>query len=567
MNRFFPWIVTLFLNMPLLAGHVSVQMPRSQGYVGIEMQLIVVFENTVPDVDPSIPDISGFTIRKLPNVQTSSHTTIINGRMTSTSSQAITFLLTPERIGTYMIPALIFHADGKTFQSLPKEIEIHEPPTGGALRAEVVGTDGDVYLGQPIDVTLNIFIEQFTDDELGDSLDARDMFSRIRNNSEFGIFKDEITSGRAKGQVINGLNDAGAPITFFVFSLRATTWPETTGQFELTPINILVDYPISLEQTRGFGFFSRDTLRVDQSQLISAQASMPSINVLTPPKEEQPAWYSGAIGTFDFRMVAEPTYVNVGEPITITMRISDLTAGSVNLDYLFAPYLGQVPTLTKDFRVPDEILGGRAEGRTKTFTQSIRPKHDKVKEIPPIPFTSFNPSSNSYETRWTKAIPITVNPTATISAKDILGSSLMKDSSSKKQSFTEVDGGILANYSGDSLLEDQRVQTTPMLIAAISAPPVIFLSIACSLLYRKRNQTTAVKKHHAIRHVAKTLQTTQDADSISKLFRELQRSFEFEEQDTQGLESIIQRCDLKQYGGKQDQQLAQDASSLMEVLR
>ena len=131
----------------------------------------------------------------------------------------------------------------------------------------------------------------------------------------------------------------------------------------------------------------------------------------------------------------------------------------------------------------------------------------------------------------------------------------------------EVEGGILANYSGDSLLENQTVQTTPILIAAISVPPIIFLSIACSLLYRKRNQTTSVKKHHAINNAAKSLQTQQNADSISQLLRELQSSFEFNSAHSEEIESLIQRCDVMQYGGKKDQQIAQDASSLMEVLR
>lgn len=565
--RLLPILLTLVLSTQLFAQHVSVQMPQQNGYVGVPLKLVVVFENVEPDKDPTIPNINGFSIRKLPNIQTSRHATIINGRITSTSSQAVTFLLTPEHTGTLTIPAITFYADGKGFQSQPLVLDITEPPTGGALRVEISGTDGDVYLGQRIDLTLNIFVEKFTDGELGVSLDARDMFSLLRNESDFGIFNESLIDGRAKVQEIIGINDAGAPTTFYVYSVQATAWPETTGPFELTPISILFNYPLSLEQTRGFGFFGGDQLRIDQSQLISAQSLMPIIEVLSPPYQEQAPWYSGGIGNFDFRLVAEPTYVDVGEPITLTMRVTDLTSGVVNLDYLAATKLDQVSALTKDFRVPDEILGGHTEGRTKLFTQSIRPKHEGIKVIPPIPFTSFNPKTNKYETQWTNTIPITVNATTTVSAEELFGVNTQHKNNSPNVSFTEIEGGILGNYEGDSLLINQTIESSPTLIASIAALPLLFLSLVCMMFYKKRHQTSSAKKARAIKHAVKTIQEQANASSIAQILRGLQHGYVFKDKYTITLDSIIQRCDTVQYGGEDDTKLNSDASKLLEMLQ
>ena len=217
-----------------MAQHVSVQMPNDHGYVGVPMQFIVVFENIDPDVEPKLPEIKGFSIRKLPNKQTSSQTIIRNGKVTSTSTVAVTFLLTPKEIGQLTIPQLTFMAGGKGFQSQAKTIQVTEPPTGGSLKVTVKGTQKDVYLGEPINLKLNIFVEQFTDNELGVTLEPRDMFSFIRTDSSLGVFADALANGRVQVSEQRGTNDAGKDATFLVFQASATTWPEEISSVVIT---------------------------------------------------------------------------------------------------------------------------------------------------------------------------------------------------------------------------------------------------------------------------------------------------------------------------------------------
>ena len=87
-------------------------MPQSTGYVGVPMQLIVVFENVESAINPTLPEIKGFSIKQLLKEQTSQHTTIINGKITQSNTRAITFLLTPNEVGVFAIPAFTFRADG-----------------------------------------------------------------------------------------------------------------------------------------------------------------------------------------------------------------------------------------------------------------------------------------------------------------------------------------------------------------------------------------------------------------------------------------------------------------------
>jgi hypothetical protein len=542
-------------------------MPQQQGFVGVPMRLVVVFENVQSHVDPTLPEIEGFTIKRLAGEQSSEHTTIINGRMTHSKTRSITFTLTPVETGVFTIPELTFEADGKYFRSNSRTISIEHPPTGGALRVEITGTKDDVFLGQPIDLTMQIFIEAFTDPELGITLDARDMVSLLRG--EFGIFKEAIDEGQLKVQEVRGTTDSGVPTTFYVLTVQATTWPETAGPFNMEPISVLMNYPIALKQERGFGFFGSDSLTVDQSHLLSAACGLPEIHVRTPPSKDKPAWYNGAVGTYDIRVIADPTHVKVGEPITLTMRITDRTSGPINLDYLAAPLLDRVPALTDQFRVPDTPLGGSIDGRTKTFTQTIRPRNEHVTELPALPMSSFNPSTNTYQTVWSTPIPLTVKAVATVSADDLVQGSSQHESNT---SFTDVEGGILANYTGNDLLNSQQVSMTPLLLGSIFFPPFVFLVIVGVKVFSNLNRNARASVKGQVKHATKSikhatsLQGKEQIKTISDALRVLQQLQESEPHEDE-IQSLLNRCDALQFGGQSDASLVKDATSLVEAIR
>ncbi len=549
------------------AQQVYVQMPQSSGYKGVPMELVVVYENIQLALNPTIPEIEGFTIQRLPNEQTSNQTTFFNGKVTHTIKRSFTFILTPKETGVYTIPTLTFIVDGKGFQSTPHTITIQDPPTGGVLEVEISGTSGNIYLGQPIDLTLKIFIEQFTDPSLGVTLNARQMMSFLRGN--LGIFNDALEEGNRQLREIRGKTKAGIPTTFYELSVRATAWPETSGPFKMNPVSVLMNYPLSLKKVRGFGLFGGESLEVTQFHLIEAIGEMPTIEVLPPPTKNQPLWYSGAVGNYDFRVIADPTHVKIGEPITLTMRVTDRTMGPINLNFLSAPHLDRVSALTEHFRVPDTPLGGITEGRTKTFTQSIRPRSDGVKEIPPLPMSSYDPISKTYQTVWTKPIAITVDTVATVSAEDLIGDSAF---TSTKTPLTEVDGGILANYSGIDLLNSQRISLSPRLLLKIAFPPCVFAIILSIIVYGKRSRKSKRSAKNrinratsSIRH-AKTLVGECQVQTLSTALRELQM-LKSESNFSKEIDALLSRCDAMQFGGFDDVTLTTDAETLVEAIQ
>lgn len=564
------FLLSLCVTSQLFSQQVSIQFQHRTGYVGVPLPMYVVFENVKGEVNPTLPEIPGFTTQKQLGDRTSQQTTFINGKMTSSSSRIVTFFLTPTEEGTFTIPELTFAADAKTFHSTPREITIEVPPTSGVLEAEIVGTAGDVYLGRPIDLTLRIFMEVFSDPSNGITPDAQFMFQRIRSDSNFGIFTEPLQDGNAKVQQVQGTSNSGIPTSFFVFTVQATAWPETTGELNLSPVTIFADYPLALSRPRRSGFFGSNDPRVEQSQLISATADSPTIEVLTPPLTDKPSWYSGAVGHFDFRVIADPVQVKVGEPITITMRVTDLTSGPVNLDYLRPTLLNRIPALTETFKVPDKPIGGAINGRTKIFTQTIRPRNDTPHEIPSLPFTSYEPSSDSYITSWSKAIPITVESVKTISASDLVGSA--SQTVSHGNAPVEVEGGILANYAGESLLESENISITPMLIVTVAAPPLCFFAILIYFGMAKHAKLPSTRRKGAKKHATRILKhatrlaSANQATEIAKAIRTLQEDTHACAQQSTKMEELLERCNAMQFGGINDATLASDAVTLVEQL-
>ena len=541
-------------------------MPQETGYIGVPMKFVVVYKDVSGNSEPTIPPIDGFTITKRNGTETSSQTTFINGQVTSTSTSKYTFFLTPTKLGKLTIPPIRFIVDGSAFTSVEKTINVIETPTSGALKAEITGSTGDLYLGQPVDLTLHVLVERYTDDQLGVELSQNDMFSLLSQNSQFGCFTEAIQDGRAQVRTVQGHTDEGIPTTFYEYSIQATAWPETTGPLHLDPVSIVIDYPVSLAVQQSRSFFGGDSLVIEQSKLIRATTEMPSIQVLTPPQEDRPDWYTGAVGLFDFRVVAEPTNVAIGEPITLTMRVTDLSSGPINLDYLAAPSLDRYTALTNNFKVPDKPLGGTVQGRTKTFTQTIRPRKDSITEIPPLPLTSFNPTSGEYTTSWTKTIPITVRAVETVSANDLVGGNTAV--ADTPTSLTEFDGGILANYVGNELLQSQTTEWSPLLITIIAFPPAAcFVFVAFLYSKHRSNSEQSIRKSstkQAIRTIQSTNQVTnkEDAQKIAHALRTLEPTLK----EKQHVQSLIQRCNAAQFGGLQDESLAEDAQAFVEVM-
>jgi hypothetical protein len=139
-------------------------------------------------------------------------------------------------------------------------------------------------------------------------------------------------------------------------------------------------------------------------------ASPPSeLKVLALPSEGRPADFHGAIGTFNIESDISPVRTEVGDPLTLRMRV----IGSGNFDRVESNMLERIdqwktypPKST--FTTSDPI---RRKGE-KTFEQPLIALKPGVQALPPLTFSYFDPNTQRYETARSAPLSVTITPSA-----------------------------------------------------------------------------------------------------------------------------------------------------------
>ena len=124
----------------------------------------------------------------------------------------------------------------------------------------------------------------------------------------------------------------------------------------------------------------------------------------TLPESGKPAGFSGAIGNFSLKTSAQPTEIDAGEPVTLTMTIS----GVGNFDSIAAPTFTESLGL-KTYTPTVSFNQGRQPNQgDKSFEQAVVVTDSSIRQLPPAVFSFFDPEKNSYQTVFSDPIPLTV---------------------------------------------------------------------------------------------------------------------------------------------------------------
>ncbi len=429
------------------AADVDARLSTKEGWVGMPVVLQISIINAADYEQPTIPEIDGCDIRSAGAPSQSSQITIINGRQTQKRSVVMQFLITPRREGTFEIPPITIKVDGKNISTATLRFVASKSQTGNLLFVEIDGAKDKVFVGQPLEMTLKIWVKPFQDKERNLTLSEGDMWQMISESTSWGSFTDRMKDLATKNQRPGGqevLRDDGEgnDRSYYLYEITATIYPKRPGKIDADDVQIVVDYPTELGKARdpfagffddrgsaggsrlsqmmGDNFFSSpfgNRLTVSATRPIVGEAKVDSTEVLPVPAEGRPADYRGAVGRYNIVTQATPITVNAGDPITLNIGI----AGTGPMELVQAPPLSELPTLTADFKVADQSLPGFVQDDTKLFSTTIRPRHEGITQIPPIPFSFFNPETEKYETVMSDPISITVDKSESLSLDAIVG--------------------------------------------------------------------------------------------------------------------------------------------------
>ena len=355
-------------NGNVYAQEAAMQISSREAWVGSPIVLQVQIRNAKKYSLPEDFNIDGCDVRRAGNPSQSSQITIINGRRSENRTVTVQYLITPRREGQFKIPALEIEIDGEIQKTQPTEFIATQSETGNLLFVEIEGKKDAVFVGEPLDLKLKIWIKPFGDQKNKLKLTEAHMWQMLSNESSWGAFRErlqEMTNNRQRprGEAVLREDDDGNRREYYLYEIEGTIYPTKPGKIDASDLQIVVNYPLSLGVRRDpfssffggspFGSSSfGNRLAITDSRPVTAKAEVNSTEVLPIPSTNQPADYRGAVGRYTIVAEVDSTNVAAGDPITLRLGIE----GDGPMELVQAPPLQDIESLTNDFLVSDLSL-------------------------------------------------------------------------------------------------------------------------------------------------------------------------------------------------------------------
>ena len=407
--------ITMFTSQ-LRAGTVTATLDPPEISVGDSAQLTVTVSGS--QEQPTVPEVPGLNIT---HVGQSTQIEIVNGSMTANASN--TYEITPQHDGTFTIPAIragsasslpltlrVGKGNGSTLSGsqgqtlpppstgpvvLPPSSAAPAPdnndntpaPTGRFGSIEVTLPKKEFYVGELVPVDIKAYIPE----------DVQANVTDLPQFTSDGFTLNSLSSKPEQTQqIVNG-----RPFTVLTWHSALTGVKAGDYPFSLEmPLTVVVPRPMPQIDANDLfnNFFKNAMAAMGTKKDVKIGSEAETLKVLSLPQDNRPADFSGAVGRFEIEASASPTSVNVGDPVTLHLKVS----GSGNFDRVSSNMLpGDSHWKTyspKGHFDPSDSVGYQGE---KTFDQPIIPNDAAVSAIPSISFSFFDPETKQYVTRTT----------------------------------------------------------------------------------------------------------------------------------------------------------------------
>ncbi|MBN1818163.1 MAG: BatD family protein, partial [Sedimentisphaerales bacterium] len=288
--------------------------------------------NIEGDNQPGRPDLSPlaqFQPRAAGNKDVSQTvTTIIGSRQeTKTTKRLImNYILTASEPGTFTLPSLSVVHKGKTYRTNPVSITVIEPEATKQMDIEIEVCPVDGYVGEPVEVVVHWYI--WASIVQGQLLNDFGFHMPALNNNAFVTEDMNITGSGNRTVNVNGQATPYAAeqvehdgVASVKVSFAKLLIPQQAGPIEIDPVTISADIAVERVQSRdrfGWNGFFGPQYRY---QRFAASTDPVRLNVKPLPAQGKPADFYGLVGRYTISTAAQPTTVNVGDPITLTIRV------------------------------------------------------------------------------------------------------------------------------------------------------------------------------------------------------------------------------------------------------
>lgn len=377
-------------------------------------QVRLVFTVNSQDIkDFRAPSIKGFDVLMGPSRSQQSSIQIINGKRTSNSSTAFTYILLAGRPGTYTIPAASVEVNGeKVFSNaisikvLPQDQNSGNSGNNGGGSASSSRSQAAGSRISANDLFITATASKTTVHEQEAILLTYKVYTVVNLRQLYGKMPDlkgfhtqEVELPQQKTFTLEHYKGRNYNTT--VWS-QYVLFPQQTGKLEIPSITfdgVVAQQTVSDDP---FDAFFNGGGYVEVKKKITT----PKVVINVQPLPAKPAGFSGAVGEFKLASSINATDVKTNDAVTIKLTLS----GTGNMKLIGTPEVKfpqdfeiYDPKVTDDYKLTNSGLTG-----TKTFEYLAIPRHAGNFTIPAVEFTYFDLKSNSYKTLKTEAYNLKV---------------------------------------------------------------------------------------------------------------------------------------------------------------
>lgn len=377
-------------------------------------QVRLVFTVNSQDIkDFRAPSIKGFDVLMGPSRSQQSSIQIINGKRTSNSSTAFTYILLAGSPGTYTIPAASVEVNGeKVFSNaisikvLPQDQNSGNSGNNGGGSASSSRSQAAGSRISANDLFITATASKTTVHEQEAILLTYKVYTVVNLRQLYGKMPDlkgfhtqEVELPQQKTFTLEHYKGRNYNTT--VWS-QYVLFPQQTGKLEIPSITfdgVVAQQTVSDDP---FDAFFNGGGYVEVKKKITT----PKVVINVQPLPAKPAGFSGAVGEFKLASSINATDVKTNDAVTIKLTLS----GTGNMKLIGTPEVKfpqdfeiYDPKVTDDYKLTNSGLTG-----TKTFEYLAIPRHAGNFTIPAVEFTYFDLKSDSYKTLKTEAYNLKV---------------------------------------------------------------------------------------------------------------------------------------------------------------
>lgn len=382
--------------------HVSASVfPQGRIVETTQIRLVIrVDGSSIPEVvSPRLPAMKNLQVTGGPSSARNSSYTFDNGRIVSSSSLTLTYMLSPTSKGPAEIPPFDVTVGGTAYrtQALRFAVEAGRtgpaPPSsspGGAIDEGEDEDTGDptvdvflqaklgatsVYSGQPVRLDVTLFAAAPVNG-----------FSWTDVPSLPGLWVEDLPVDPSRDRSIvtmNGRQYNAYPVA------RKLVVPTGSGALTIQPFSAQVQVRRANRDPFG-AFFSLGGF----ATIVRRTAAL-KLDVKPLPEAGRPTDFSGAVGSFRMKVVADRTAVDLGEAVAVKVTIE----GNGSLQSAAAPKLAAPPDVKvyEPKTLEDAMTGADHLGARKTWEWVVVPLAPGAVKIPAPSFAYFDPTSGSYK--------------------------------------------------------------------------------------------------------------------------------------------------------------------------